>query len=307
MHTRDHQIKPEYRQGMMRVFHYINQNLTGDVSLETLAGIANYSPFHFQKIFLENVKETPKQYVVRLRLERAAHYLKMYRDLPVAEIAIGCGFSSPSIFSRAFKNYFGISAESFRKMSLLEISTMSKANNKAEEPSWLITQSDEWQKIQISPPPVIKSIKAMKFACVQTMLSHPESIYFSFKSLLQWAIPNGIVSDSIKYIGILLDVPFFTPLEKCRYLTGIELKEDIKLKAGIELIMLKDGKYASFSMNGNYQESMNHSIALNHSYLDDLGYDMKDFISYEIFDECPAEKPYETINKTILLPVKAKS
>ena len=59
-------------------------------------------------------------------------------------------------------------------------------------------------------------------------------------------------------------------------------------------------------MKGNYQETMNHSIALNHSYLDDLGYDMKDFISYEIFDECPAEKPYETINKTILLPVKAK-
>lgn len=300
-------IKPEHRQGMMKVLHYINQNLANDISLETLSGIANYSPFHFQRIFTESIMETPKQYVIRLRLERAAHYLKLFPDLPIAEIGMGCGFSSPSIFSRAFKNYFGISADTFRNMSFDEIASVSKVSILSNESSWVMVHPDEGKHIQITPPPIIRNLKAMKFACVQTTLSHPENIYFAFKSLLQWATPNGLVTNDAKYIGILLDVPFFTPMEKCRYLTGIELKEDIKLKSGVELVVLKDGKYASFTMKGTYEETLNHTVALNHAYLSDMGYDMGDFIGYEIFDECPAVKPYNSINKTILLPVKPKN
>ncbi|MCX6227158.1 MAG: hypothetical protein NTV01_20815 [Bacteroidia bacterium] len=41
MHQINHTAKPEYRQALLKVLHYINQNLAGDVSLETLAGIAS--------------------------------------------------------------------------------------------------------------------------------------------------------------------------------------------------------------------------------------------------------------------------
>ena len=113
----------------MKVQHYINLNLTGDVSLVTLAGIANYSPFHFQKIFTDAISETPKQYVIRLRLERSAHYIKLFPDLAINEIASGCGFSSDSIFSRAFKNYYGISADKFRKLPHNKIQEVKKRRN----------------------------------------------------------------------------------------------------------------------------------------------------------------------------------
>jgi hypothetical protein len=70
MRIHDNNIRPEYKESVGKVLHYINQNLAGDVSLETLAGLANYSPFHFQKIFSEAMSESPKQYIIRLRLER---------------------------------------------------------------------------------------------------------------------------------------------------------------------------------------------------------------------------------------------
>jgi AraC family transcriptional regulator len=149
MHIHNHNIKPEYRQAVMKVQHFINLNLTGDVSLETLAGIANYSPFHFQKIFTEAISETPKQYVIRLRLERAAHFIKIFPNLPINEIASGCGFSSDAIFSRAFKNYYGISADQFRKLpgnKILEVNK--KRNNVAlgHEESWISPISDiQWK------------------------------------------------------------------------------------------------------------------------------------------------------------------
>lgn len=48
------------------------RNLDRETSLESLAGQYGYSPFHFHRFFSSTVGETPKRYVDRLRLERAA-------------------------------------------------------------------------------------------------------------------------------------------------------------------------------------------------------------------------------------------
>jgi AraC family transcriptional regulator len=316
MHKHDHHIKPEYQQRISKVLHYINQNLMGDVSLETLAGIANYSSFHFQKIFSESVTESPKQYVMRLRLERAAHYLKVFPDLPVVEIAMGCGFSSPSTFSRAFRNYYEMTAEDFRKMSSEDIPAISKRYEKSRK-SFSLLDSDLWTRginnplerlaeIDISPQPQVKTFNAVNIACVQTTLSHPESISFAFKSLMQWAIPHDMVTPDIKYIGIWLDAPFYTSPDKCRYLAGIELKNEIKPTKGVDIIKMNEGKYASFSMTGSLESTLNHIIALNHKYLVEMGYEIAEIICYELFNACPANIPYEQIEKNILVPVKVR-
>jgi AraC family transcriptional regulator len=317
LHNIEHRIKSEYRESVLKALHYINQNLTSNLSLEILASIANYSPFHFQKIFSEAINESPKQYIMRLRLEKAAHFLKIYPNLPVVEIGTGCGFSSPSIFSRAFRNYYGVTAESFREMSSNDIALISRLNKKGKD-QYVIKESNFWttrinnplekiDNISISPSPVIKKFQSIKIACVQTTLSHQESISFAFKSLMQWAIPNNLASADAKYIGIWLDAPFYTSLDKCRYLAGIEIQDEIKSKRGIDIITLNEGKYATFSMVGNMESTVNHIIALNHKYLDEMGFDIAEIICYEFFDECPANKPYEKINKNILVPVKART
>ena len=126
-------IKPEYKQMMLRIQHYVNQHLAEDLSLETLAGVANYSPFHFQKIFSECLSESPKQYVIRLRLEKAAHFIKIFPQLPINEIAANCGFSSNSIFSRAFKNYFGVSADMYRSLPSDKLNEINQKKNSRVE------------------------------------------------------------------------------------------------------------------------------------------------------------------------------
>ncbi len=314
MHNFDHKIRPEYRESISKALHFINQNLSASLSLESLASVANYSPFHFQKIFSEALLESPKQYIIRLRLERAAHYIKLYPTLPISEIASGCGFSSPSIFSRAFKNYYSVTAEVFREMPVEKIVALFK-QSKENAQSDLV---DHWVKsinnpmerltdIEITPPPVLKTLNAFQIASVQTTLNHPESISFAFKSLMKWAIPNDMITTNIKYIGIWLDVPFYTSPDKCRYLAGIEVGKEMKSKKGIEVTTINEGKYAQFSLTGNQESTLNHVVALNHRYLPEMGYEIAEIICYEIFDECPAYKPYHTINKTILVPIKIKN
>ena len=307
----DRPIKPEYQPVVLKVLHYINQNLAGDVSLETLARIANYSPFHFQKIFLEALSETPKQYVIRLRIERSAHFIKIFPHLPINEIACDCGFSSHSIFSRAFKNYYGISAETFRELDSPNMQAILDKKNlfsQNEGAPWIAPIPDIQKKIDnnsISSHPSVSTIYPFTLACLQTTLSHKENISFAFKSLLKLAMPQNLISSSTKFFGIWLDFPFITPFYKCRYLCGIQLSSEIKSVKGINIVPFNKSTYVSYKMTGSMNQTLDALIALNHNHLDPMGYSISEMICFEHFAQNPIENPYESIERNLLIPVKA--
>ena len=312
MQTYNHHIKSEYQQVIMKVLHYINQNLAEDVSLKTLSDIANYSPFHFQKVFLEAVSETPKQYVIRLRIERAAHFIKIFPNLPINEIASGCGFSSNSIFSRAFKNYYGVSAEKFRDLptdELAKLDVNKEIHTKWAETSWITPITDIQEKIDTintDTIPTVSTIYSTKIACIQTTLSHKENISFAFKSLVQWANPQGLITPNTKFVGVWLDFPFMTTYTKCRFLCGIEVNSELKLAKGINIIELKKGQYVNYKLSGSINQTLDSLIALNHIHLDSMGYTISEMICYEQFEESPIDHPYDKIQRKLLIPIKSK-
>ena len=65
-----------YRQRILAVQLYVQRHLDGDLSLDRLARVAHFSPFHFHRIFKAVVGEGVYEYVRRLRLEAAAFALK---------------------------------------------------------------------------------------------------------------------------------------------------------------------------------------------------------------------------------------
>src|SRR3972149_1241739 len=101
----------EYKSRIDAVIDYILKNLNNDISLQALSNVANYSPYHLQKIFKQVIGKTPKQYIIKLKIETSLHLIIIHPHKSIIEIATECGFSSPSVFSRAFKNYFGVSPE----------------------------------------------------------------------------------------------------------------------------------------------------------------------------------------------------
>lgn len=84
-----------------------------DTSLETLAAEYGVSPFHFHRTFTAAVGETPRRYVDRVRLERAAYRLSVTRDR-VIDIALSVGFENHETFSRAFKRRFARTPSEWR-------------------------------------------------------------------------------------------------------------------------------------------------------------------------------------------------
>ncbi len=102
---------------LARVFDFIEQSLDGDVSLKDMAGVAGLSPFHFSRVFKLSTGETPYHYLGSRRLQRARVLLSEGK-MPLAEMALACGFSSQSHFTAAFTKAMGVSPGRFRKMNL---------------------------------------------------------------------------------------------------------------------------------------------------------------------------------------------
>lgn len=107
--------RQEYTARINRVMDYVRDHLTGDLRLETLAAVANFSPYHFHRLFKSLVGETVNEYVRRRRCAAAASKLIYNPRLTVTKIATQCGFGSPSSFARDFRAAFGMSASQFRE------------------------------------------------------------------------------------------------------------------------------------------------------------------------------------------------
>ena len=70
------------------------------------------SPTYFIRIFKQHTSLTPKQYILRLRMEKAKELLSL-TDMKVNEVARECGFESPLYFSKLFHKYFGVPPTQF--------------------------------------------------------------------------------------------------------------------------------------------------------------------------------------------------
>jgi AraC family transcriptional regulator len=103
----------DYKKRMLRVLSHIQQHLDDPLELGQLARLANFSPYHFHRVFAGMVGEPLREYIRRLRLERAALKLSN-RKAPVIEIALGAGYQSHEAFTRAFRGGFGMSPSRFR-------------------------------------------------------------------------------------------------------------------------------------------------------------------------------------------------
>lgn len=92
---------------------WIDDHLGKTISVSEIAGIANICPRECQRIFHQYLHYSPIEYVQRKRILAAAKELSV-TDLPVTDIALNCGFPSPSYFSKQFKAIIGNTPRQYR-------------------------------------------------------------------------------------------------------------------------------------------------------------------------------------------------
>lgn len=96
------------------VLDYIHSHYSDDISVETLAGIAQQSKYHFIRSFKLATGFTPHQYVMIIKIKKAKELLT-FTNKTITEISYEVGFSSPSQFYKTFANLVGCSPKKFRE------------------------------------------------------------------------------------------------------------------------------------------------------------------------------------------------
>jgi AraC-like DNA-binding protein len=92
---------------------YIHAHYNCNISLERLAQLTSFSPFHFSRMFRKVVGLPPHAYLNQVRVTRAREMLA--RAVPIVEVADATGFVDQSHLTRAFKALVGVTPGQFSK------------------------------------------------------------------------------------------------------------------------------------------------------------------------------------------------
>lgn len=99
---------------LYRAREFMEANLEQSLTLTEIAQVAWFSPFHFLRLFKGAFGETPHQYLMHRRIERAKVLLRK-TDMPVTEICYSVGFESLGSFSGLFRREVGMPPVQYRK------------------------------------------------------------------------------------------------------------------------------------------------------------------------------------------------
>lgn len=95
---------------------YIHENLSGNLSVDTLAEIFHHNGHYLSRRFKEAMGVTLQQYIIYKRLDLARKYLAA--GYPLAKVCYFSGFHDYSNFAKTFTKYVGISPKQYQMQSI---------------------------------------------------------------------------------------------------------------------------------------------------------------------------------------------
>jgi AraC family transcriptional regulator len=210
-----------YVQRVNLAIDHIVDHLQGPLRLRDLARAAMLSEFHFHRVFQALIGSTPAEFVRRLRLETALGLMSRSRSTSLTTIALECGFSSSSDFSRCFKQRFGVPPSSF------DIRAWRVAH--AQKLNAIVEQATNLSRIERLPPRhnpdafrvKIRDLSARTVAYMRVDKPYQgRGVLEAVQSLVAWAESQGLADG--QWLGYQWDNPEITSLEDCRYYVAVE-------------------------------------------------------------------------------------
>lgn len=285
-------IKQTYQERILKVLIHIQNHLDHELSLEALAKIAFFSPFHFHRIFTVYTGESIQNYVRRLRLQRATQDL-VYTDLTIIQIAERAGYDTQQSFHRAFKEMYHETPKTFREKKL-QIITDFNADKNVEKK--LLSEGHLVD---------IKTIDPIQVAFVRHVGSYDDIFKAWLTLTTQISMPTLLSDDTVK-ISIPYDAPASTPADKLRYdaCVVLDTSSPFKPKGQIGVQTLQGGKYAVITHHGPIENIEKTYQILFGLWLPHSGYEPADYPNFILHRTMPFKTPAKSLVTDIYLPLK---
>lgn len=302
---------------------HVERHLAEELRLDDLARVACFSPFHFHRIYVALTGETVREFVQRVRLERAASQLLRDPTRSVTAVALDLGFGSPAAFARAFRAAFGTSASAFRKNRKADRKP-GKAGARADghaggvapgAPDGPAPAGGGWEPhMQTHAQPMkeaeaveIKDLPATTVAYVRHVgpyAGNPGLFEGLFAQLFQWAGPRGLVGPAARVLTVYHDDPNVTAPEKLRVSACVTVPPGTRGEREVGVLELPAGRcaVARFALQPpEYQAAWNWVMG---AWLPSSGWEPDDRPCYEVMLNDPCQDPAGVHRVEIVVPVK---
>ena len=118
--TEAHELSEEDKLFLSKTITIItNQIESNRVNVDELASELAMSTSQFRRRLSAVTGETPQGYITNIRMQKARHLLDTTPDMPILDVAKGCGYDDQSSFTRAFKRFFGVTPSDYLARILL--------------------------------------------------------------------------------------------------------------------------------------------------------------------------------------------
>jgi AraC family transcriptional regulator len=240
-----------------RVLDHIREHLADELSLETLAQVAAFSPFHFHRIFKEMTGENLRELVQRTRLETAASRLGWSQD-DILVVALEHGFASASAFTRAFRARFGETPSAWRKRGEAERKLCTAERNPGtasagacalhgSSPARDAGEEESIMKV------TVKNLPTFHIAYLRHVGPYGAGggIPATWMRLAKWASARDLWTPERVCLGLPLDDMMVTQPSKLRYDAAIVIPEGLRVDGGVNVADVPGGKHATAEFRGS--------------------------------------------------------
>jgi AraC family transcriptional regulator len=210
-----------YLERVNRAIDHVVSHLGEPLRLKELSRAAMLSPFHFHRVFRALVGVTLAEFVKRLRLERALFMMSHTRRASLTTIALDCGFSSSSDFSRCFRQRFGAPPSTFDIQGWRDAH---RSELQAMVPG--LVERPYLERLPAGHNPDgfrvrIRDLPARTVAYIRVRNPYRgDAVVKATQRLVTWAERNSLAHG--QWLGYQWDNPEITDLESCQYHTAVE-------------------------------------------------------------------------------------
>ncbi len=280
-----------YTAKINKVMDYISLHLQGDLSVEELSRVANFSKYHFHRQFSDFAGISVWKYIQLLRLKRASYQLVFNQHSKIIDIAMDAGFENPESFSRAFKKTFGQTPSQFRK----------KPTWKPWHEKYQFSSKKEEHNMQVQ----IIGFPEEKIAVLEHR-GDVELLNHSVSKFIEWRKESKLSPvKSSKSYGLAYDDPKTTKTEDFRFDICGTVKTDVPANTqGIITKVIPSGKCALLRHFGSHENMDSKVHYLYGEWLPGSGETLRDFpCFFHYLNFFPEVSEHELITD-IYLPLK---
>ena len=257
-------------------------HLDEELDLETLAGVACLSPYHFHRIYRGLLGETVNETVRRLRLHRAAIDL-LDRELSIERTARRSGYESQAAFTRAFRAEYGEPPARYR--GTRRIAQLDQARNPAT-----------YQVESIVLPK--QRVAAIQHRGDYQLASN------AFERLLTVAATTGLLTPTTRTIGIFHDDPVSVPQKELRSTACITVPEKWVPSGELTEAYVEGGRYARIIHTGPYTELKTAYDWLYQTWLPGSTEELRDLPCLEEYLNDPRQVSAKDLKTAVMMPLQ---